>query len=782
MIYFITNAPDKLLSNYDNDIVILRDTEESTFELFKNFVDRNLELIGHDDETNGLDEWVNDLLYLTFGNEENQYILHHPYCSTGKYLKYIKDSNVTLLGANIKFDLKMAYTKENIMFTKVYDVMIAEQRCFQKFGISVSLENMLVRHLDIYPREMDKSIREEFINCDVATFITEEKHLRYSAGDVKYLFLIKKVQEYYIEKYELKNLLYTIEFPLIHIIAKAEATGFDFDTKKWKEVYEENVKELFNTECKLDKEFRELRDSREAFANLDTIRIKGGKYDNIRKHNPQYDVFNEDGTTNNLDLFGNSMSINTYRGSKAKKIPKIDKYPNNINYKSSDQVIKIFAGLGEPLLNKKEILIQPRFDKKGKLDKSIHSFMTNHDALTIYKSMLPESPMLDFIELLLKQRGLSKAVSTYGMNFINNLNPITNKIHTIFGQCFTDTGRMSSGGGDTQPDRPNFQNIPAKADYAIKMRNCFKAKEGYSIGTHDLSGAELIIMCDLSQDMKLLKIAKEDIHSYVAQGCWRAIYRYRAMQLSKEIQTSNKNTKADYDRLNSLLKLSETYIVDKTKAKIRTAFKPMTFGTIYGMYAGKAAKTLNITKQEGQIVIDFIKREFPDVFRMVEAVSKFVTENGYTIISERTKSRAWFPNIIAVLRGQLNPDDNFRVISKEQSEARNIKIQGTQADMIKECTVELQKWIDDNGYTDDITILSWVHDEIVDEHPKWMDGKSYSWQLWQDNYQRAFLIYNQNAYSNFPELKAQLMRDVCNRYLKTVKMDVGYEVEDYWTK
>ena len=74
------------------------------------------------------------------------------------------------------------------------------------------------------------------------------------------------------------------------------------------------------------------------------------------------------------------------------------------------------------------------------------------------------------IKKLLIHRSLSKATSTYGVKFTTYVNSITNNIHTRFRQCFTETGRMSSGGGKQEPEKPNFQNIHVKASYAIKMR------------------------------------------------------------------------------------------------------------------------------------------------------------------------------------------------------------------------------------------------------------------------------------------------------------------------
>lgn len=795
MIYFITNEENHLSHYreklYDN-ITVLPDNKE-TFTLFESFI-KETKLVGYDVETNGLNEWTNDLIIKVFGDANTQFVFHSPFCDFKRYLDCIIYYYPTLIGHNIKFDVKFLYTKYNRLYDKVYDTMVAEQRIYMKLGIQSSLEALKIRYLNKYP---DKTIRLEFVNKDVKKFFVEPIHIYYIVEDIIDLFPIKDVQEKNIEKWGLEFLIKGIEFPLISIIAKAEATGFEFDKEKWEEIYKENKEKLFEVECELDKEFRRLRD--ESFGNPKEggltympekrIFISGGKWDNVRKKDIVSEYFNDDGTVNTPNLFGEPMKINTYLKSRAKNPVKVKKNRNNINYNSSTEIIYIFGRLEEPLLDEHERVVHVKFNKKGKVDRNIHSYKTNEGSLSSYLTIFPGTRMKTFIELLLKHRGLSKATSTYGVNFINNLNSVTGKLHTNFKQCVTDTGRMSSGGGNKEPDKPNFQNIPSKADYAVPMRNCFLAREGYSIGTHDLSGAELIIMCSLSQDLKLLKIAKEDIHSYIAQGSWRLIFKKRAKELIEEYnanyrKNSNYKNPSLKDKVRELIKKSKSYIVNKSteKGKVRTTFKPMAFGTIYGMYAKKAAKTLNVAIDEAQLVIDFIKREFPDVFNMVERASAFAKANGYVILNSRTNSRAWFPNIIKLLKGQLDPKRDWRLISKEESEARNIRIQGTQADMIKEMTVELQKWINNNELENEITILSWVHDEIIDEHPKYLDGKSKEWKEYTLDGTVTCLTYNNKNYSNFPELKAQIMRDVANKYLNNVEMDVDFDVEPFWTK
>tara|TARA_R110000796_G_scaffold61674_6_gene142633 strand:+ start:108 stop:2414 length:2307 start_codon:yes stop_codon:yes gene_type:complete len=768
MIYFITSDDSsyvKYKENLYDNITVLSDNK-NTLNFFKEFIEP-LHIVGFDTETNGLDAYKNDMVLAILGDAEHQFVIHTSKAAFIEYYICLKDK--ILLGHNIKFDLKMAYASTKILYKKVYDTMIAEQRIFMKSGLSASLEQVTIRRCKVFPDAMDKTIRNEFIDCNVDKFVVEPRHIYYAAGDVSSLFEIKESQIKDINKYQLEFLIYGIEFPLIHIIAKAELTGFVFDKVKWIEIYESNLEKRFLVECDLDVEIRNLRDTLLVHKPEAKLKMTGGKFDNIRKKTETHKTFNENGTTNVKDLFGNLMSTRTYTGLKKK----IEFNPNNIKYSSDIQIVQLFALLSEPLLTQNDTYVVPKFNRKNKIDKSFFNFKTGEPAFNEYLSHFGQSVMRDFISLLLNHRGYSTACSTFGLSFTDKVNPITGKLHTTFRQASAATGRFQSGGGTRQPDKPNFQNIPSKAEYAIKMRNCFKAREGYSIATHDLSGAELIIMCSLSQDLKLLKIASGDIHSYVAQGCWRLIYAHRAKKLQ--------STFGDEASIAEFIRLSLEYIVSKTQNKDqRTNFKPMTFGTIYGMYAKKAGKTLNVPEEEGQIVIDFVKKEFPQVFKMVEGASKFAKQNGYLILNPRTKSRAWFPKLIDVIKGRIPEDDVFRHIYKELSEARNIKIQGTQADMIKETSVNLQSWIYENDFDDEVTILSWVHDEIVSEHPKWMDGKSEDWKKW--NARGNYLTYNNNNYSNYAELKAQLMRDTCNKYLSNVKMDVEYDIEPFWTK
>lgn len=106
---------------------------------------------------------------------------------------------------------------------------------------------------------------------------------------------------------------------------------------------------------------------------------------------------------------------------------------------------------------------------------------TGEKALSKFKGV----PLIDH---LLSYRKLNKLISTYGESLLDKINPITGRLHTRFRQMVS-TGRMSSS-------NPNLQNIPKKQIY----RSCFIARPGYSLVTADMSGAELRILGNLSND------------------------------------------------------------------------------------------------------------------------------------------------------------------------------------------------------------------------------------------------------------------------------------------
>lgn len=773
MIYFITKNIEyynkSINTELFNDITILNE-EEGIKLYFNKFAKKRI--LALDIEATGLDCYLAKPILYGIGTKTNQLMFDWT-INIETIIENIKKYKTTILGHNLKYDIKLIYTNTNIMLRRLYDTMIAEQRLWMKSGYGFGLDVVIERYLK---KKIIKTTRNEFINANLDIFKINIKHLHYLKEDLVNLFEIRKKQRNYIKKFKQQFLIYGIEFPLISEIADAEVEGFIFDKEAWIDKLNKNKKELKELNSWLDEEVRRLRDFKSLhslFSNIDPKYSLGGhKYNNIRKDNPQDLVFNSDGTTNIDNIFGESMTHQQLTGLKKK----IKFNPNNIDWSSKKDVVYIFASLEEPMITTKETFETPQFNSKGKIIGNVNTYSLKEDLLEIYLKYNPNSIMKELIIKYIKRSKITTAISNFGENYLTKLNPITNKIHTIFRQCDADTGRFQSGGGKKEPDKYNAQNIPRDKDY----RKCFTVNiKKYRVLTADYSGAELAVMASHAQDHKLLELSKGDMHSYMATKCWRNIFSFRAKRIL-DIINKNASLKTDEvkkDYYNNVYKAKE-FVVDKTMEE-RTNFKPMTFGTIYGMYSKKAGKSLNIIPEEGKVVINTIEAEIPDTFNMVKKASFDAEKQGFVILNYRTNSRAWFPMLIKQIQGHITKQTHFKEISDDLSAARNIRIQGTQADFVKEATVVIKKYI--RKLNIDVNILSWVHDELVFRIPLELDGKS---EEFINNSNKIILISPLSGivYNNISEWIIDIMENVANRYLENVKIKCEYHVEKTWIK
>ncbi len=780
MIYFITNKSEQYKLSIPNhlfkDITIL--PEEGAYDLFINLIGK-ANILAVDIEATGLDPYRTTPLLYGIGTKSIQFMFDWT-IDIKPYIKYLVRQNKIILGHNLKYDIKLIKVNTGIILTRLYDTMICEQRLWMKSGYRFSYAETVGRYLN---KIVVKSVRNEFIGANIETFKVSPAHLYYLRGDLDDLFTVRKKQQDYIKRFDMAFLIYGIEFPLISIVAEAELEGFKLDVVKWKERIQKDKDIKLKTEVALDKEVLRLRDyvsTNKLYKTFDPINSLGGKFTKERVHNEIYDTFLEDKTTTNDNLFGEKMTHQQLTGLKRKIVVT----PNNINYSAKKDIVYIFACLNQPLPTPIGTYMIPTLTDKGKLSKPVNTFAIGADLLLKYVLDHPNSIMNDFITLKVKHSKLEKAITTYGIGFLSKVNVITNKLHTIFRQTDADTGRFQSGGGNMEPDKPNFQNIPADNAY----RECFITTEGSSLKTADYSGAELVVMASHAQDFKLIELSKGDMHSHMATACWKNIFGSRATNTLNKIRNnpSLKLIPKIVEEYTKNVELYRTFVVTKETGSYRKDFKGMTFGTIYGMYAKKAASVLNIIVEEGSIVIKTIEAIIPNTFKMVKQASDDAKKQGYVILNNRTNSRAWFPNLIKALKGEISEKTHFKEMSAEMSAARNIRIQGTQADFVKEASVVIGKHLRKFNLELNVQalIISWIHDEIVSKVPTYLDGESEEWKQYIiDNPQ--FTLYSSttgNHYQDLSTLIVDLMKVVANRYLENVTIDVEYHVGKTWKK
>lgn len=686
MIYFITKRPHHF--NNDPRVTITNDTS-----LVKRYLDK-LEVMGFDQEFNGLNPILSIPLLLQVGDEHNQFVIDNISYPNQSWLNPYRKKE--WVGHNIKIDISVATVNGfelKPMEMKIYDTMITEQRLGLDSKRGNDLKSTYERRCG---KPLNKNPRERFTTMDKnSTFELDD--ILYAAGDIPVLFEIKREQEFFVRKWKLEFLLEGIEFPLVPILAKMELEGINIDEEKWYGILEDNKKLLLERELILDEELRKL----------------GMKIPLRRKEEViQIGLFGENTSKTNLAV-------------------------NNTNYSSSAQVQHIFRMLGQIVPRESKKVVDKYTKSKTYEDKDT----LQEGAVLTYIIENPDSIMIPFLEKYLKYKEVEKEISSFGLKFIktdiktkSGIRQLgykrneTGKVHTIYRQCFTKTGRMASG--ESKWGMYNSQQIPAIAKYRTSFTLSYKEiADDWWITTADLSGAETVIMCAFAKDPVLYKwaIEEDDLHSPMATLCWRAIYQDRknkvdnALATGRLVQTDKsvfktKDSRGKYHVLTA--DMSITKDDDGIYKQLRTDFKAVTFGVIYGAEAKTIAKVLNIPRHEAQIVIDTIRFTIPETFKMVLKAAQDALNNAYVVHNTRTNSIKWF---MPVFKGLNNMDSSE--VSSVSSEARNTRIQGTQADMVKEAMVEVYRKFEELGIPH--CPLLQVHDELVwkhkgKEHGEWV--------------------------------------------------------------
>lgn len=231
------------------------------------------------------------------------------------------------------------------------------------------------------------------------------------------------------------------------------------------------------------------------------------------------------------------------------------------------------------------------------------------------------------LKLYADYQRLQKAVTTYGIDFLKHVNPVTGRVHQSVKQIETRTGRFA--GSD-----PNLMNIPRDARY----RECFCAPPGKKLVTFDYSQQELRILAEYSRDRGLIEAFEQDIDIHI----------YVARILFKD------NT------------------IDKQSPK-RNMAKGLNFGLVYGMGVKSLAKHLKITVDEAQELMLQHSRSFPGAFEWMQDTINFAKRHGY---------------VETLLGRRRNLDTQ---VHDYEGQARNTPIQGTAADCTKAALVAIHR-------------------------------------------------------------------------------------------
>ena len=260
------------------------------------------------------------------------------------------------------------------------------------------------------------------------------------------------------------------------------------------------------------------------------------------------------------------------------------------------------------------------------------------------------------IDLILEYRNYSKIVSTYTVSLENAKFP-DGKIHTIFKQTLTRTGRLSSV-------EPNLQNIPIRGEEGRKVRRAFLPTNDLFLSI-DYSQIELRILAHISGSEELIQAFRngEDIHTKVAAD----IYGVDAKDVTK---------------------------------LMRSTAKAVIFGIVYGISGFGLGENLNISRKEAQDFINKYYELYPGVKRYMDNIIKEAYETGSvrTLFNRKRTIE------------ELN-NRNYMIRASGERIALNTPIQGTSADIIKKAMVLVFEEFKKQNIKSKMVLQ--IHDELV---------------------------------------------------------------------
>ena len=281
-------------------------------------------------------------------------------------------------------------------------------------------------------------------------------------------------------------------------------------------------------------------------------------------------------------------------------------------------------------------------------------YATNADVL---EKLRDKHPIVNFIT---EYRQLAKLKSTYCDGLTAVVNPNTHRIHSVFTQTVTVTGRLSS-------TEPNLQNIPTRTELGREIRKMFVAKDGYVLVDADYSQIELRVLAHIANDETMINAFRnnEDIHAVTAS---------QVLGIPLE---------------------------DVTKEQ-RSSAKAVNFGIVYGISSFGLSQDLSISRKEAAQYIEHYFESYPGIKTFLDKCVSDAKEKGYA----------------ETLYGRRRPmpelkSSNFMQRSFGERVAMNAPIQGTAADIIKIAMIHVNEELKKRNLKSRMILQ--VHDELLIE-------------------------------------------------------------------
>ncbi|HET9479212.1 MAG TPA: DNA polymerase, partial [Pyrinomonadaceae bacterium] len=266
----------------------------------------------------------------------------------------------------------------------------------------------------------------------------------------------------------------------------------------------------------------------------------------------------------------------------------------------------------------------------------------------------PLAAQYPIIGTLLEYRTVQKALTSYGENRIELINPMTKRLHADFRQIGAPTGRFAC-------TNPNIQQVP----HAVEYRRCFSGyPDGRKLIIADYSQIELRILAEFSGDRGFIEAFNSgaDLHRVTASQVFNAA-------------------------------------LDQVTKEQRDFAKRLNFGVVYGIGAQRFAMMTGMNQPDAENVL----RRYFGTYRQLDAYLREAANRAVSDRHARTASGR-------LVRFRYDENDRQQ-ISMTQRNGKNTPIQGTSADILKRA-LRLMK--EELGETS-ARVVNIIHDEIVVE-------------------------------------------------------------------
>jgi DNA polymerase I-like protein with 3'-5' exonuclease and polymerase domains len=266
----------------------------------------------------------------------------------------------------------------------------------------------------------------------------------------------------------------------------------------------------------------------------------------------------------------------------------------------------------------------------------------------------PLAAQYPVVEKLLEYRTMQKALTSYGENMVELINPKTGRLHADFRQIGAPTGRFSC-------TNPNIQQVP----HAVEYRRCFMGHPATRrLVIADYSQIELRILAEFSGDEAFINAFRSgaDLHKVTAAQ----VFGVSTDQVTKEQ---------------------------------RDFAKRLNFGVVYGIGAQRFSMMTGLGVSDAE---DVLRRYFA-TYKKLDA---YLRESANRAVSDK-QARTGSGRLV---KFNYDPSDRQQ-ISMTQRNGKNAPIQGTSADILKRAL----RLLSDELRTTSAKIVNIIHDEIVVE-------------------------------------------------------------------